>query len=109
VADLSKLCDIRLHEFEQLEPMEEDGSSQESYNLEYLEKLLAKAAQSKGNTLTNAVSSDLGIWKVEKGMFFKILNKDFVFKSSHLKNMFSYYFADYDWSKCALGVLPWAN
>jgi len=89
--------------------MEEDGSSEESYNLEYLEKLLAKAAQSKGNTLSNAVSSDLGIWKVEKGMFFKILNKNLVIMTSHLKIIFSYYFTDYDWSKCALGVLPWAN
>ncbi|XP_016995640.2 uncharacterized protein [Drosophila takahashii] len=82
VEDLSKLCDIRLEEYEHEEPMEEDSSSEEIYNLDYLEKLLAKAAQSKGNNYSNGETSDLGIWKLEK---------------------------DYDWSKCALGVLPWAH
>ncbi|XP_016956204.1 uncharacterized protein LOC108028746 [Drosophila biarmipes] len=82
VADLSKLCDIRLHEYEEEDPMEDDDSLDENYNLDYLEQLLAKAAQSKGNTISNSVTSDLGLWKVEK---------------------------DYDWSKCALGVLPWAS
>ncbi|XP_017133576.1 uncharacterized protein LOC108150120 [Drosophila elegans] len=82
IMDLTKLCDIRLHEFKEDEPMEDNSSSEENYNLDYLEKLVAKAAQSKGNNFSNAESSDLGIWKLEK---------------------------DNDWSKCALGVLPWAQ
>ncbi|KAH8364455.1 hypothetical protein KR084_007105 [Drosophila pseudotakahashii] len=82
VADLSQLCDVRLEEYDQEDAMEEGSSSEEIYNLDYLEKLLAKAAQSKGNNYSNGETSDLGIWKIEK---------------------------DYDWSKCALGVLPWAQ
>ncbi|EDV51357.1 uncharacterized protein LOC6544012 [Drosophila erecta] len=76
IADLTKLCDTRLQEFEPDEPMDEDSSSEESYNLDYLEKLLGQAAES------NAQTSDLGVWQLEK---------------------------HYDWSKCALGVLPWAQ
>ncbi|KAH8378785.1 hypothetical protein KR009_001368 [Drosophila setifemur] len=82
LADLSQLCDIRLQEYTVVEPMEEDSSSEEDYSLDYLEKLLAKAAENKNNNFSIAESSDLGIWKLEK---------------------------DNDWSKCALGVLPWAD
>ncbi|KAH8366834.1 hypothetical protein KR200_005828 [Drosophila serrata] len=80
-ATLAKLCDIRLQESkksEELEPME-DNISMESYNLDYLEKLVSAQAQSKGSTFSNVETSDLGIWTIEK---------------------------DNDWSKCALGVLP---
>ncbi|XP_043647588.1 uncharacterized protein LOC122616254 [Drosophila teissieri] len=75
IEDLTKLCDTRLQEFELEEPMEEDSSSEEEYNLDYLEKLLGQASHSSAQT------SDLGVWKLEKHN---------------------------DWSKCALGVLPWA-
>ncbi|EDW94068.1 uncharacterized protein LOC6533650 [Drosophila yakuba] len=76
IEDLTKLCDTRLQEFEMEEPMEEDSSPEESYNLEYLEKLLGQTAQSSAQT------SDLGAWKLDNHN---------------------------DWSKCALGVLPWAQ
>ncbi|XP_039487998.1 uncharacterized protein LOC120449541 [Drosophila santomea] len=76
IEDLTKLCDTRLQEFEMEGPMEDDSSSEKSYNLEYLEKLLGQAAQSSAQT------SDLGAWKLENHN---------------------------DWSKCALGVLPWAQ
>ncbi|KAH8305010.1 hypothetical protein KR059_001804 [Drosophila kikkawai] len=82
---LTKLCSIRLQEDQkpgEPEPMEDDSSSKESYSLDYLEKLLSAQAQSKGNTFSHVETSDLGFWSIEK---------------------------DNDWSKCALGVLPWAQ
>ncbi|KAH8239956.1 hypothetical protein KR032_009821 [Drosophila birchii] len=83
-ASLTELCNIRLQEVkqpEEPEPMADDSSSEDSYNLDYLEKLVSAQAQNKGNTFSNVETSDLGIWTIE---------------------------TDNDWSKCALGVLPWA-
>ncbi|XP_016987616.1 uncharacterized protein LOC108050436 [Drosophila rhopaloa] len=82
ITDLTELCDIRLMGYKTEYKVEDRSTPVESYNLEFLEKLVAKAAQSKSNNFSNLESSDLGIWKMEN---------------------------DNDWSKCALGVLPWAQ
>ncbi|XP_017080429.1 uncharacterized protein LOC108114151 [Drosophila eugracilis] len=91
---LGELCDVRLQGLTQDEPMEEessskqcssseeDSSSDEIYDLDYLEKLVATASQNKDNSFNKAHTSDLGIWKLE---------------------------SDNDWSKSALGVLPYGQ
>ncbi|KAH8260458.1 hypothetical protein KR038_000343 [Drosophila bunnanda] len=84
-AALTQLCDTRLQETmksQEPKPMEEHSSSVESYNLDCLKKLVSAQYQGEGNTFSNVETSDLGIWTIEK---------------------------DNDWSKCALGVLPWAQ